>query len=108
MPGTLLQDVMALARQAGDAILEVYQQPFEVASKADRSPLTQADLRSHDIIVEGLRKLTPEIPVLSEEDSDIPYEERRGWQRFWLVDPLDGTKEFVSRNGEFTVNIALI
>ncbi|MGH6611983.1 MAG: 3'(2'),5'-bisphosphate nucleotidase CysQ family protein, partial [Burkholderiaceae bacterium] len=105
---TLLQDLAALARKAGDAILEVYQQQFEVTRKADESPLTQADLRSHHIIVEGLRALTPDIPVLSEEASDIPYEERCRWTRFWLVDPLDGTKEFVSRNGEFTVNIALI
>src|SRR5690606_3733795 len=72
------------------------------------SPLTLADMRSHEIIVNGLRELTPDIPVLSEEASDIPFSERKQWQRYWLVDPLDGTKEFVSRNGEFTVNIALI
>lgn len=104
----LLPDVTALARQAGDAILQVYAQQFKVTAKQDHSPLTLADLRSHDIIVAGLRSLTPDLPVLSEEASDIPFEERRRWERFWLVDPLDGTKEFVSRNGEFTVNIALI
>jgi 3'(2'), 5'-bisphosphate nucleotidase len=99
---------VTLARRAGDAILSVYGQQFEVTSKADQSPLTLADTRSHEIIVRGLKALTPDVPVLSEEASDIPYSERRQWQRYWLVDPLDGTKEFVSRNGEFTVNIALI
>ena len=104
----LLADIVSLARRAGDAILGVYGQQFEVTNKADQSPLTLADTQSHDIIVQGLRTLTPDVPVLSEEASDIPYSERRQWQRYWLVDPLDGTKEFVSRNGEFTVNIALI
>ncbi|HKU14846.1 MAG TPA: 3'(2'),5'-bisphosphate nucleotidase CysQ [Steroidobacteraceae bacterium] len=104
----LLTDVVALARRAGNAILEVYGQQFEVTNKADHSPLTLADTQSHDVIVQGLRALTPDLPVLSEEASDIPFSERRQWQRYWLVDPLDGTKEFVSRNGEFTVNIALI
>jgi 3'(2'), 5'-bisphosphate nucleotidase len=104
----LLSGVVALARHAGDAILAVYGEQFEVTNKADQSPLTLADTKSHEIIVQGLRALTPDVPVLSEEASDIPYSERRQWQRYWLVDPLDGTKEFVSRNGEFTVNIALI
>jgi 3''(2''),5''-bisphosphate nucleotidase, bacterial len=104
----LLSDVVLLARRAGDAILSVYGQQFEVTNKADQSPLTLADTQSHEIIVQGLRALTPDVPVLSEEASDIPYSERRQWRRYWLVDPLDGTKEFVSRNGEFTVNIALV
>jgi 3'(2'), 5'-bisphosphate nucleotidase len=104
----LLPDILTLARRAGDAILAVYAQHFEVTTKDDRSPLTLADLRSHEIIVAGLRTLTPDIPVLSEESSAIPYDERSRWRRFWLVDPLDGTKEFILRNGEFTVNIALI
>ena len=104
----LLPGVVALARHAGDAILSVYGQQFEVTNKADQSPLTLADTKSHEIIVQGLHALTPDVPVLSEEASDIPYSERRQWRRYWLVDPLDGTKEFVSRNGEFTVNIALI
>ncbi|WP_184331220.1 3'(2'),5'-bisphosphate nucleotidase CysQ [Povalibacter uvarum] len=104
----LLSAVVDIARSAGIEILDVYRQPFDVTSKADQSPLTQADLRAHRVIVEGLEALTPDIPVLSEEASDIPFETRRQWQRYWLVDPLDGTKEFVSRNGEFTVNIALI
>jgi 3'(2'), 5'-bisphosphate nucleotidase len=97
-----------LAQQAGDAILSIYGQPFDVTNKADQSPLTLADTRSHHIIVARLRQLTPDLPVLSEEASDISYDERRRWSRYWLVDPLDGTREFVSRNGEFTANIALI
>jgi 3'(2'), 5'-bisphosphate nucleotidase len=105
---SLLEPVSTLARRAGDAILEVYANTFEVSKKADSSPLTLADMRSHHVIVNGLRELTPDLPVLSEEASDIPFEKRQQWSRYWLVDPLDGTKEFVSRNGEFTVNIALI
>lgn len=104
----LVQAVVRLARQAGNAILSVYGEQFEVTHKTDQSPLTLADLRSHEIILRGLQALTPELPVLSEEASDISFEQRRRWTRYWLVDPLDGTKEFVSRNGEFTVNIALI
>jgi 3'(2'), 5'-bisphosphate nucleotidase len=103
-----IAEVVRLAQRAGDAILSVYGEQFEVTHKSDQSPLTQADLRSHHILIEGLRALTPNVPVLSEEDSDIPFEHRRQWQRYWLIDPLDGTKEFVSRNGEFTVNVALI
>ncbi len=97
-----------LAREAGDAILSVYARDFSVQTKDDDSPLTQADLASHRIIVDGLRRLAPDIPVLSEEDADIPWQVRRQWTRHWLVDPLDGTREFVKKNGEFTVNIALI
>jgi 3'(2'), 5'-bisphosphate nucleotidase len=107
-PTALLPTLFALARQAGDAILSVYGQQFEITNKPDQSPLTQADLRSHAILVAGLERLTPELPVLSEEASEISFEKRRRWSRFWLVDPLDGTREFVSRNGEFTVNIALV
>lgn len=104
----LLPDVTALAREAGRAILEVYASSFTVAEKDDRSPLTEADLRSERLILAGLRRLTPEIPVLSEESGQIPYATRAAWDRLWVVDPLDGTKEFVQRNGEFTVNIALV
>ena len=100
--------VIALARAAGQAVLAVYDRDFGVQEKADNSPLTEADLASHRLIVDGLTALTPDIPVLSEESAAIPYATRRGWQRYWLVDPLDGTKEFVKRNGEFTVNIALV
>lgn len=103
-----LEQMLVLARRAGDAILDVYQQNFEVEQKADSSPLTEADLASHRIICQGLAELDPETPVLSEESAEIPFFERSQWTEYWLVDPLDGTKEFVNRNGEFTVNIALI
>ena len=99
---------IALAREAGEAIMEVYAQDFDVESKADASPLTAADLASHRIICAGLSALTPDIPVLSEESAAIDWAMRRSWSRYWLVDPLDGTREFVKKNGEFTVNIALI
>lgn len=102
------ESVIALARAAGAAIMQVYARDFEVESKADDSPLTEADMASHHIIVDGLKALAPEIPVLSEESADIAWETRRHWTRYWLVDPLDGTREFVKKNGEFTVNIALI
>ena len=104
----LREACLRLATEAGAAILQVYAQDFAVEHKDDRSPLTQADLASHRIIVAGLRALAPDIPVLSEEDADIPWSVRRGWERHWLVDPLDGTREFVKKNGEFTVNIALV
>ncbi len=104
----LLPELTTLARRAGDAILEVYGRDFDVLTKDDDSPLTQADLASHRIITSTLRDLTPDIPVLSEESSGISDEERLSWPTYWLIDPLDGTKEFVNRNGEFTVNIALI
>jgi len=107
-PETLLPELTAIARRAGDAILAVYARDFDVETKDDDSPLTQADLASHRVIVDALRTLTPEVPVLSEESSGISDEERLGWTRYWLIDPLDGTREFVNRNGEFTVNIALV
>jgi 3'(2'), 5'-bisphosphate nucleotidase len=103
-----LDDLLQLAREAGDAILTVYNTDFDVERKQDNSPLTEADLASHRTIVSALEKLTPDIPVLSEESAKIPFETRRRWDRYWLIDPLDGTREFVKRNGEFTVNIALI
>ncbi len=102
------QALVDIVKAAGDDILDVYQGAFEVETKADHSPLTQADLRAHHTIVAGLRALTPALPVVSEESQPPPFAERRRWRRYWLVDPLDGTKEFISRNGEFTVNIALI
>ncbi len=104
----LIEPVVALAEEAGRAILEVYSTDFGVQSKADESPLTQADLASHHRIVAGLEALTPDLPIISEESGLPDFDERRGWDRYWLIDPLDGTKEFVNRNGEFTVNIALI
>lgn len=103
------EGVVALARQAASRILAVYGTAFDVEHKDDRSPLTAADLAAHHCIVDGLARLTPHIPVLSEESAaEVPLATRRAWTRLWLVDPLDGTREFVKRNGEFTVNIALI
>jgi len=96
------------ALDAGKAILQIYASDFSVEDKKDRSPLTEADRRSHELIKKRLEGISPVYPVLSEEGRDIPYEERGKWEFFWLVDPLDGTKEFIKRNGEFTVNIALI
>jgi 3'(2'), 5'-bisphosphate nucleotidase len=104
----LLSKVVSIAEEAGIAVMEVYRRDFETVEKADKSPLTEADLASHRRIVEGLEALTPDIPILSEESKEISYEARSGWTLFWLVDPLDGTKEFIKKNGEFTVNIALI
>ena len=103
-----VQAVIDLARRAGDAILEVYRTDFDVETKDDESPLTKADLAAHRVIAEGLRALTPDVPLLSEESVPPDFATRSRWQRYWLVDPLDGTKEFINRNGEFTVNIALI
>ncbi|MBP6596360.1 MAG: 3'(2'),5'-bisphosphate nucleotidase CysQ [Arenimonas sp.] len=99
---------IALCEAAGAAILEVYAQDFDVASKQDDSPLTQADLAAHRVIAAGLQALTPDIPLLSEEGAGVAWSERQAWDRYWLVDPLDGTREFVKKNGEFTVNIALV
>ena len=102
---SLLTDIV---RRAGEAILQVYNTDFAVQTKQDESPLTQADLAAHGVIVDGLSELSPGIPILSEESALLDFAERSQWSRYWLVDPLDGTKEFVNRNGEFTVNIALI
>lgn len=104
----MLQQVTAIAKQAGEAIMAVYNGEIAVQRKADDSPLTQADLAAHHVIEAGLTQLTPELPIISEESAAIPYAQRRQWQTYWLVDPLDGTREFIKRNGEFTVNIALI
>lgn len=97
-----------MAVDAGSAILAIYATDFDVAAKGDESPLTQADLASHRHIVRSLLKLTPDIPIISEESGLPDFDVRGRWDRYWLIDPLDGTKEFVKRNGEFTVNIALI
>jgi 3'(2'), 5'-bisphosphate nucleotidase len=107
-PYTFLNPVIELARDAGRRIMKFYQQDVSIEHKEDRTPLTEADMAAHNAIVAGLSVLTPEIPVLSEESAKIPFNERSQWDRYWLVDPLDGTREFIKRNGEFTVNIALI
>jgi 3'(2'), 5'-bisphosphate nucleotidase len=104
----LIDAIVPIVADAGRAILEVYESKFDVVAKDDASPLTQADLASHTLIFNALRALTPEIPVLSEESKAPDFATRQSWPRYWLVDPLDGTKEFINRNGEFTVNIALI
>jgi 3'(2'), 5'-bisphosphate nucleotidase len=107
--GALLARVTEIARAAGRAILEVYAAgPVAADLKSDASPLTAADLRAHRLILAALRELTPDWPVLSEEAAHTPFAERSRWPRYWLVDPLDGTREFLARNGEFTVNVALI
>ena len=105
----LLTRVAAIARRAGREILEIYASgELAATTKADASPLTAADLRAQRLILESLRELTPDVPVLSEEAVHTPFAQRSQWRRYWLVDPLDGTREFLSRNGQFTVNIALI
>ena len=104
---SLLQSVKKIAEQAGGAIMDIYGTDLKVDIKEDNSPLTEADLAAHHRIVEGLAKISS-FPVLSEESTEVPYKERRQWQTYWLVDPLDGTKEFINKNGNFTVNIALI
>ncbi|MBL1141953.1 MAG: 3'(2'),5'-bisphosphate nucleotidase CysQ [Proteobacteria bacterium] len=104
----LADDVRQIASLAGDKILEIYKTDFSVEQKEDKSPLTAADMAAHNTICQALNKLTPDIPILSEESSDISFDERHSWNQYWLVDPLDGTREFIKRNGEFSVNIALI
>ena len=104
----LVPAVLDVARRAAVEILKVYDTEFEVQEKSDSSPVTRADMAAHRCIVEGLKQVTPDIPILSEEAQRRPFEERRQWNPYWLVDPLDGTREFIKRNGEFTVNIALI
>lgn len=104
----IIADVLLLARKAGVKILSYYKSDYQVNYKGDASPLTEADLAAHHIIVHGLSTLTPDIPVLSEESDIASQSQRFNWAEYWLVDPLDGTKEFIKKNGEFTVNIALI
>ncbi|MEQ8245360.1 3'(2'),5'-bisphosphate nucleotidase CysQ [Fulvivirga sp.] len=106
-----LEDIIAITRRAGEAIMNIYNDPSQsnvVDYKSDDSPLTLADGASHNVIVQGLSKLYPNIPIISEEGENLNYEIRKEYNRYWLVDPLDGTKEFINRNGEFTVNIAFI
>src|SRR5690606_28446817 len=104
----LREQIRSIARTAGDAILEVYESDFDVETKGDRSPLTEAARVSHRISTARLAALRPALPVLSEEAAEEEHRDRVDWPRYWLVDPLDGTKEFIKRNGEFTVNIALV
>ena len=103
-----IEKIIEIAQEAGKAILEVYDRDFEVEIKDDNSPLTEADQRSNAVIIEGLEKHYADIPIISEETKEVAYDERKEWNTLWLVDPLDGTKEFIKKNGEFTVNIALV
>jgi len=103
-----IHKINSIAKKAGDRIMQIYQQDFKIEFKNDNSPLTKADIRSNEIITESLKDLFLEIPILSEENGEVPYNNRKNWEYFWLIDPLDGTKEFVKKNGEFTVNMALI
>ncbi len=103
-----IQDIVKIAKDAGKAIMEIYVQDFDVKYKHDKSPLTIADTNANKVIEKGLNQLAINFPILSEEGVDTLYEERKHWEYFWLVDPLDGTKEFIKKNGEFTVNIAMI
>jgi 3'(2'), 5'-bisphosphate nucleotidase len=104
----LATSLLPIVERAGAAIMQVYDAGFTVQRKEDNSPLTLADLESQRVIIEGLRQITPDIPILSEESAQAPWDERQTWRELWVVDPLDGTREFVKRNGEFTVNIALV
>ena len=103
-----IETLIEIARQGGEKILEIYERDFEQYEKEDKSPLTEADLASNKIICDGLKKHFPNIPILSEEGKHLSYQDRKKWNKFFLVDPLDGTKEFIKKNGEFTVNIALV
>ena len=109
-----IQDIVIIAKDAGKAIMKIYNQDFSVEYKTDNTPLTIADQKANEIIVTALNQLPvnsflqQNIPILSEEGRNVPYDERKNWEYFWLIDPLDGTKEFVKKNGEFTINIALI
>src|SRR6266478_6013556 len=104
----LAKALMPIVARAGAAIMQIYDSSFTVQRKEDNSPLTLADLESQRVIIDGLTKVTPDVPILSEESAQAPWDERKTWHELWVVDPLDGTREFVKRNGEFTVNIALV
>jgi 3'(2'), 5'-bisphosphate nucleotidase len=103
-----LEDIVRIAQEAGDAIMQIYTKDFSIEYKDDKSPLTEADTKSNEIICDALEKLYPNIPIMSEENKQTDYEERKEWEYYWCIDPIDGTKEFIKKNDEFTVNIALI
>lgn len=103
-----IKDIKSIALKAGRAIMEIYAKDFTVEYKDDKSPLTEADLKANEIICNALVNLYPNIPIMSEENKQTDYETRKNWQYYWCIDPIDGTKEFIKKNGEFTVNIALI
>ncbi len=103
-----IRSLLKLVQEASEAIMDVYQSGFEVVNKSDQSPLTLADLKSNEILTKGITHLFPDIPIISEENKNTDYNDRKNYSYFWLIDPLDGTKEFVKRNGEFTINISLV
>jgi len=103
-----LEDIVTIAQKAGDAIMKIYNKDFTIEYKDDKSPLTEADLKANEIICSSLEKLYPNIPIMSEENKQTDYEIRKSWEYYWCIDPIDGTKEFIKKNDEFTVNIALI
>lgn len=102
------EQLLEIAKQAGDAILEIYARDFKVYEKEDKSPLTEADTKSNEVLIKGLESFSPSFPIISEENKAIDYSVRKNWTKCWMLDPIDGTKEFIKKNGEFTVNIALI
>ncbi len=104
----LRTSLIAGVHAAGRDVMAIYERDFAVEAKQDQSPLTEADMASHHALVALLQASTPDIPILSEESGEIPYETRQAWSRYWLIDPLDGTKEFIKKNGEFTLNVALV
>ena len=97
---SLLNEVVSLAKKAGNQVLNIYQNDFKVEYKIDKSPITVADLASHHCICQGLRRLTPDLPIISEESKPIVYQKRQAWEKYWLIDPLDGTKEFLEKNSK--------
>lgn len=103
-----INEIKKIALNAGEEIMEIYEKDFHIAYKDDKSPLTEADTKSNEIICSMLTSLFPDIPILSEENKLIPYEVRKSWEYYWCIDPIDGTKEFIKKNDEFTINIALI
>ena len=103
-----IDSIGQIAKEAGSEVINIYQRDFDIEFKSDQSPLTEADSKSNDVIIKALRSLHPDISIISEENKKVPYSERSLWGQFWLIDPLDGTKEFIKKNGEFTINIALI
>ncbi len=103
-----IEAIKNIALEAGNSIMEIYEKDFAIEYKDDKSPLTIADIKSNEIICNSLKKLYPTIPIISEENKEITFEKRKNWEYYWCIDPIDGTKEFIKKNGEFTVNIALI
>jgi len=103
-----LEEIKSITKKAGEAIMEIYEKDFSIDYKDDKSPLTEADIKANDIICAALSSLYPEIPLMSEENKEIAYDDRKGWDYYWCIDPIDGTKEFIKKNDEFTINIALI